>query len=982
MTSAASRRPRSSGSRALAGAVLVATGLLAGIPAVPLAAFSPADAAAGADARLQALRAARRAAVRAATATAQSQGEPAPFSLLVVPVDFADQRLPDGWAPGSDLRARLNRLQEFFTLASCGRAELIRGVAPLVRLPGVTADYSDRGWAGFTRTRRLAAEAIAGARDAGVVLANFDNDGPDGRPGTADDDGEVDGILLLHNDIGDENDPVGGLVQALQYYLEDPVADGGTLASLYAVASLHSRLGIWAHETAHLFGLEDRYDPYLPVSGGDVAGRGGLGMFSLMAAGAFGAGDGQPGDSPALPDAYSASLLGWRDVVTRPGVAASETAKLWPPYDAEWSPRSAEVWRVWTQGAPGPEFFLLETREPFWGFDGDLPGGQLLVLHVDERVPERGQSSADPDDRHLRVRLVEADGDGTLAAGLDTGGLGDLFPGTAGRTAFTPTTWPASDGYGGPTEVALTGIAPSLDGEGVTLTVSDATTLGLALEFAFAPPAAPGGPRQVVLSARETGIPPQGVTVTIRVKSSPAWGSFAGRDSVVVGLLYRPSDRSWFTDEPPFWTPDPPSPEAPAATLFQVRMATGRGGTLVEEREWSWSAEPSVLGFADAWPGAWTVEDRSALPGTSWHRWNGEPSLRDDGEAVLACTGSTHTTAAAWPEVSYGNRADLTVVSGALPDSVTAVRLVHCVDGELARPGVAYDAALVEFLLPDGTVAAGEPVGGYRGAFAAEASHSLHGRPAFAAEDSATLAGPWRWRMDVVPVPRALSGPVRLRLRFASDEIYRGRGWFVAEASAIEGPVPASAFPAAVVADGGRDWLAWSWPGASAASFEVETSDDNGASWATVWTGVPAPGPAGWASAVPAAVAGGSPAGARRLFRVVAHTALGLVASRGKTLHAPNAQDGAPRLVAVFPNPARAEVFAALESCGEGDRVAAFDLRGRRLREWTLLAGSQVLRWDGRDGAGRSLPAGVYLFALMPRNPGAAMTTGRFVWLP
>lgn len=957
-------------------------GLLGWLPDVSNAALSPADAAAGADARLQALRAARRAAIRAATATARSRDEPAPFSLLVVPVDFADQRLPAGWAPGSDLRSRLDRLREFFTQASCGRAELLLAAAPLVRLPGAAADYSDRGRAGFTRTRRLAAEAIAGARDAGVPLANFDNDGPDGRPGTADDDGEVDGVLVLHSEVGDENDPEGGLIQALQFYLEEPVADSGTLASLYAVASLHSRLGIWAHETAHLFGLEDRYDPYLPVAGGDVAGRGGLGIFSLMAAGAFGAGDGQPGDSPALPDAYSAAMLGWRDVVTRPGVAVSETATLWPR-------PGAEVWRIWTQGARGPEFFLLETRAPGPHYDGDLPGGQLLVLHVDERVPERGQSSTDPQARHLRVRLVEADGDGALAAGLDAGGPGDLFPGTTGRTAFTPGTWPPSDGYGGPTEVALTGIAPSPDGVGVTLTVSDATTLGLALEFAFAPPAAPGGPRQVVLRARETGIPPQGLTVTIRVKSSPAWGSFAGRDSVVVDLLYRPSDRSWFTDEPPLWTPDPPSPEAPAATRFEVRMTTDRGVTLVEEREWSWNAAPSVLDFAAAWPGGWTVEDRGALPGTSWHRWSGGPSLRGDGEAVLACTGSTDTTAAAWPEVAYGNRADVALVSGALPDSVTGVRLVHCVDGELARPGVAYDAALVEFLLPDGTVAPGEPVGGYRGVFAPEANHGLHGRPAFAAEDSATPAGPWRWRMDVVPVPRALPGPVRLRLRFASDEIFRGRGWFVAEVGAILGAVPASAFPVAVIADGGRDWLAWSWPGAlaaspgaSAASFEVETSDDNGASWATAWAGVPAPGPPGWASAVPAAAAGWSPPGARRLFRVVAHTALGPVASRGATLHAPNAGAGAPRLVAVFPNPARAEVWAALEACGEGDRVAAFDLRGRRLREWTVPAGSQVLRWDGQDGRGRRLPAGVYLLALMPRSPGAATTTGRFVWLP
>ena len=57
------------------------------------------------------------------------------------------------------------------------------------------------------------------------------------------------------------------------------------------MASLHSGPGIWAHETGHLLGLEDRYDPNLrPAGGSEVLSRGGLGRFSLMASGAWGTG--------------------------------------------------------------------------------------------------------------------------------------------------------------------------------------------------------------------------------------------------------------------------------------------------------------------------------------------------------------------------------------------------------------------------------------------------------------------------------------------------------------------------------------------------------------------------------------------------------------------------------------------------------------------------------------------------------------------
>ncbi len=52
-------------------------------------------------------------------------------------------------------------------------------------------------------------------------------------------------------------------------------------------------------------------------------------------------------------------------------------------------------------------------------------------------------------------------------------------------------------------------------------------------------------------------------------------------------------------------------------------------------------------------------------------------------------------------------------------------------------------------------------------------------------------------------------------------------------------------------------------------------------------------------------------------------------------------------------------------------QVALYDLRGRRVRvlqDGSLTAGQHALNWDGRDGQGRSLAAGLYI---------ARLTTGR-----
>jgi flagellar hook assembly protein FlgD len=62
--------------------------------------------------------------------------------------------------------------------------------------------------------------------------------------------------------------------------------------------------------------------------------------------------------------------------------------------------------------------------------------------------------------------------------------------------------------------------------------------------------------------------------------------------------------------------------------------------------------------------------------------------------------------------------------------------------------------------------------------------------------------------------------------------------------------------------------------------------------------------------------------------------------------------------------------------------VVVFDLAGRRVRtlfDGALEAGTHEWRWDGRDGAGRRVPGGVYLCRI---DSGGASAAARVVLLP
>jgi len=918
-------------------------------------------------------RAERRSALRAAV-TAKAGGT-APFALLVVPVDFADERLPAGWDPAASLAPYLlppqgETLAGYFARASLDRLDLRVTVAPLIRLEGTRLDYSDRdlGGVGLPRSRALATAALEGARDRGIDFRSLDADGPDGIAGTTDDDGEVDGVLILHAAIGIENDFDEGLIMALQHFLDEPVVDRGIAARHYAVASLRSGLGIWTHETAHLFGLEDRYDLYLPPvpgpGGGDFAGAGGLGRFSLMAAGAWGTGG---GSGAALPDAYSRFQLGWADVVEWDGAVAPET--LIPVNDG------GVVWRVWTRNRSGPEFFLLETRGGGGAgpFDADIPAGQLLIYHVDETLAEGEASSDTFPDRHLRVRLVEADGDDALARGENLGGLSDLFPGSLGVSAFGPATDPASDGYEGPTEVDLANIT-SLPG-GVALTGGVANGYGVTMALAFT---TEPGPRLIELAVRADGWPLDFpvVTATVTATSDPPHGAFPAAALEVTLTLAEEPGGAWRPIAPVAWTPDPDLPAGAATDFSVVVRGSGDGAWTAPAHGfmWLWNDPADPLDFTGDWPGGWLLEHPAGAGTTTWHRWLA-PAMTDDGRPVLACTGAAYTDGQDWPQVAYANRAEAQLTSSPLGPNARAVRFLHAVDAEELTPGLGIDGGSLEWVGPAGSRPA-LPIGGFPERLTDGARHALHGLGGFSGQEP--LDGQSRpvWRVDLIPLP-AESGPWRLRLRFASDTVWRGRGWTVAEMRVLGDAAPAEPF--AVEADAGAGRLRWTWPWEEPSAFRVERRPDDTTPWSAVWQGPPPASDGDHAHGITLAEVLPPGGGDRWQVRVVALIPVGDVASRSVICYPGGGPEPAPVLGHPYPNPGRQEMRIAV-SVPAGARIdlSLLDVRGRRVRRWDLPGGDLVVTWDGRDDNGRGVAAGVYLFRL--DGPGGPQTR-KAVWL-
>ena len=339
----------------------------------------------------------------------------------VIPVIYRDADAPfatsqlDRRLFGSS-RGDTVSFSSYWDEVSSGLLHVEGEVAPWVRLSNEARHYlseSQYGWAQFGRTAELRVEAIKAADDS-LDFSQFDNDGPDGKPNSGDDDGFVDFVAIVYA-LPCPGNPRAGAIwphRAAMQPLEtrDAAADGSKIkiADYVILPAVDPQtcgpmhIGVLAHETGHALGLPDLYDYDGSTQG--------IGAWGLMGTGSHSA-----RFSPAHLSAWEKEQLGWVRVSwLREGTPISV-----PPVE-----REAHIFRYDFPSGSG-EYLLLENRQKI-GSDKKLPGHGLLAWRVD---PERAELGAwNSDERRPAVTLIEADGRNDLQRG-GRADAADPFPG-------------------------------------------------------------------------------------------------------------------------------------------------------------------------------------------------------------------------------------------------------------------------------------------------------------------------------------------------------------------------------------------------------------------------------------------------------------------------------------------------------------------------------------------------------------------------
>ena len=321
-------------------------------------------------------------------------------------------------------------------------------------------DGTTDGWYQSTYTMAQAVDnvkqyvaEIAELADPDFDYTQFDNDGPDNIPNSGDDDGYVDGIIVVYSGCGAEwypgNDniwPHQSSLGSYEYETDDLGANGSNvIVKSYAVnpelagggdcyTNTIRPIGVYAHEFGHILGLPDLYDR--DNSNGDSEG---IGHWCLMANGSW---QGWGGDTPAHMSSWCKSEMGWLE----PVVLSSDEISLNIP-QVETNPYAVKIWEddyFWSR------YFLVENRQPV-GFDSDLEGPGLIIYHVDEnrRYGSYRFSSgpANDDETHKLVDVEEADGLDDMDNEVNRGDAGDPFPGTSNNFTFNDNSYPSASRY-------------------------------------------------------------------------------------------------------------------------------------------------------------------------------------------------------------------------------------------------------------------------------------------------------------------------------------------------------------------------------------------------------------------------------------------------------------------------------------------------------------------------------------------------------
>lgn len=672
----------------------------------------------------------------------------------------------------------ITSLREYYRDNSHGRLLISGRVVPRwLTMPNSAAYYTDGvsglDFGSYPRSaQRLAEDAMTAAFTELGDLSFFDNDGPDGIPSSGDDDGYIDAVCVIHPGQGGEiltgsasdnslwsheygiasytNCPVGsagpGCLPGLQF--------GNVRGFLYTMTPEFNDFpgdmscGTYFHEFGHTLGLVDLYDP----------GAAGLGFYSLMGVGNYlPLLPCDPKSDPACPalgshpgnlDAWSRQFLGFETPVVpaQPGPVALAPAT-----------RGGGVLKLWKDGQPGTEYFLVENRLQE-GSDRYLPGQGLLVYHVDDtQVDNLGGPSS------YRARIVAADGRNDLEIGAGNyGDSTDFFPGSDNVRDLTEATTPSSRDYAGlDTGVRMTNIHAVTDGQ------TDATfdlALSTAPDLRIAPyrigdaggngngHADNGETDSLYASVTNLGVPSGALSLTLSTTD--------GGVTVVSGAATAASAATGET--------------VPLASAFVFQVGTYP--TLPHDvpftLDWNDGTHSGTIAFTvtvgmgaglsadfESGLGSWTSGPVAPAVVNEWHASN----VRSHGGANSAKCGSPNPLGIGTNDAqTYAVLEDAALVSPFF-DLPAGSQLVFYswIDAETNGGTGAWDGGRVEIAGPDGVWKPLAVDGGYPYHLENTLDNPLRGSSVFS-------GSPNRWHRVVADLS-AYSGPVQLRFRFASD---------------------------------------------------------------------------------------------------------------------------------------------------------------------------------------------------------------------
>lgn len=294
------------------------------------------------------------------------------FRMVVIPAQFQDRQFT---CSETELEGVVMAAQDYFNGQLGSSTTFTFDIAPAVTL---SREYSYYGSNYSDRRDALLYEAVKEAcslSSENIDFSLYDNDS----------DGTVDNVFILAAGISEADGagadniwPQHGLLQNSGQTLS---IDGKTINSYTVACELTSDrglnprqagIGIFCHELAHSFGLQDLYDTDGRGSGGISKGLWGTALMDLGC-------KNRDGQCPPNLNALDLEML---------GAGTCETLDI-GEYTLQPIHKSHHYLRFDTE-IEG-EYFLFECRSPE-GQDEPVGGGGLLVYHIDKSSNPAGES--------------------------------------------------------------------------------------------------------------------------------------------------------------------------------------------------------------------------------------------------------------------------------------------------------------------------------------------------------------------------------------------------------------------------------------------------------------------------------------------------------------------------------------------------------------------------------------------------------------